>query len=126
MARSGTSKGAGGGRSKRQDGASEGSAFDPEREEKVRERAYRLWEEEGRPEGRHAYHWERAREIVAIEETGLPKRKKSTVDPGTGSGEPVEPAEAIENAGEFPGLTDLGDESPQVPRRRGKADKPAD
>jgi len=29
-------------------------------EDKRRERAYRIWEEEGRPEGRHADHWQRA------------------------------------------------------------------
>lgn len=29
-------------------------------EEKHRERAYRIWEEEGRPEGRHLDHWQRA------------------------------------------------------------------
>jgi hypothetical protein len=29
-------------------------------ERNVRERAYQLWEEEGRPEGRHEDHWYRA------------------------------------------------------------------
>ncbi len=29
-------------------------------QESRRERAYRLWEEEGRPEGRHLDHWQRA------------------------------------------------------------------
>ncbi len=27
---------------------------------RIRERAYEIWEQEGRPEGRHAEHWERA------------------------------------------------------------------
>ncbi len=31
-------------------------------DEKRRERAYRIWEEEGRPEGRHLDHWQRAEE----------------------------------------------------------------
>jgi hypothetical protein len=26
-------------------------------ETKIRERAYQLWEDEGRPEGRHEHHW---------------------------------------------------------------------
>jgi len=30
--------------------------------DKRRERAYRIWEEEGRPEGRHLDHWQRAEE----------------------------------------------------------------
>ena len=31
-----------------------------DREHKVRERAYALWETEGRPSGRHDEHWHRA------------------------------------------------------------------
>ena len=30
-------------------------------ERQLRERAYAIWEEEGRPEGRHHDHWHRAR-----------------------------------------------------------------
>jgi len=30
------------------------------KEEVIRERAYAIWEEEGRPEGRHLDHWLRA------------------------------------------------------------------
>ncbi|NTF46596.1 hypothetical protein A6U86_32810 [Rhizobium sp. AC27/96] len=29
-------------------------------EENHRERAYRIWEQEGRPEGRHLDHWQKA------------------------------------------------------------------
>lgn len=33
-------------------------------ENRIRQRAYEIWEREGRPEGRHAEHWDRAcREI---------------------------------------------------------------
>lgn len=31
-----------------------------DREQEQRERAYRLWEEEGRPEGSHDDHWKRS------------------------------------------------------------------
>lgn len=31
-----------------------------DKEKAIRERAYRLWEAEGRPHGREAEHWERA------------------------------------------------------------------
>lgn len=31
-----------------------------DREHQVRQRAYALWESEGRPEGRHEEHWHRA------------------------------------------------------------------
>ena len=31
-----------------------------DRERRIRERAYALWEQEGRPEGRHEHHWRQA------------------------------------------------------------------
>lgn len=34
------------------------------REHVIRERAYRLWESEGRPDGKHDDHWRRASEEV--------------------------------------------------------------
>ena len=37
-------------------------------DERVRQRAYRLWVEEGCPEGRADVHWDKARELVAIEQ----------------------------------------------------------
>jgi hypothetical protein len=39
-----------------------------ERERRIRERAYRLWEEEGRPEGREHEHWTRASDLIHAEE----------------------------------------------------------
>ena len=36
-------------------------------ESRIRERAYLLWLEEGQPEGKSAEHWERARELLALE-----------------------------------------------------------
>ena len=86
-----------------------------DREDKIRARAYQLWEEEGRPEGRAEQHWFTAKETLAVEEnqedTYLP------IETGT---EP-EPIEAVENAGEFPTLTDRGDQ--QIPHHadHGKA-----
>jgi hypothetical protein len=35
-----------------------------ERDQKIRQRAYEIWEREGRPDGNHGEHWDRAaREI---------------------------------------------------------------
>lgn len=34
----------------------------PVTEDAIRARAYQIWEEEGRPEGRHELHWQRALE----------------------------------------------------------------
>jgi hypothetical protein len=39
-----------------------------ERERLIRERAYFIWEQEGRPEGRHLEHWRRARAHIDEED----------------------------------------------------------
>lgn len=90
-------------------------------EARVRERAHHLWVEDGRPEGREIEYRERARELVAIEDnqdtaTRPRPRQPESHAPG---GQPVEPVEAIENQGEFPGLTDQGEQS-MAPHRRGE------
>ena len=41
----------------------------PEREHRIRERAYFLWEADGQPEGRADEFWERARELIGLEES---------------------------------------------------------
>lgn len=38
-----------------------------ERENRIRERAYRLWEQEGRPHGRDQQHWHQASQDVGQE-----------------------------------------------------------
>jgi|GEM_PF-5531754 len=41
------------------------------REQAIRERAYAIWEEEGRPDGKHLDHWRRAEdEINSVAEAG--------------------------------------------------------
>lgn len=47
------------------------SADEAAEEEAIRRRAYRIWEEEGRPQGREREHWERAEREVR-EERGRP------------------------------------------------------
>lgn len=47
---------------------------DPAREQRVRERAYHLWESDGKPHGRDIEYWERARELIAHEESAEPAR----------------------------------------------------
>jgi len=85
-------------------------------DERIREHAYRLWVEEGCPEGRSEIHWDKACELVAIEEN-----QKLAIKPAPrserGRGEPVEPIAAVRNAGEFPTLRDQGEQSvPERPR----------
>jgi len=83
-----------------------------ELEQRIREKAFQLWEEEGQPEGRSEDNWNLARELVAIEDN-----QSATTRPVSGeqAGEPVEPIEALENEGEFPTMTDQGEM--QMPRR---------
>lgn len=52
-------------------------------ERRIRERAHRLWEQEGRPEGRDAQHWAQAREMVEREAGPADGHDSSVGDPGT-------------------------------------------
>ena len=42
-----------------------------ERETRIEERAYALWEAEGHPHGRDEEHWHRAAREIAAEETAI-------------------------------------------------------
>jgi DUF2934 family protein len=83
-------------------------------DERVKQRAYRLWVEEGCPEGRSETHWDKARELVAIEENHKLATKPAPRSE-RGRGEPVEPVAPVRNAGEFPTLRDQGGQS--APKR---------
>ena len=48
----------------------------PTHEERVRLKAYEIWLNEGRPEGRDARHWEMAREAVGYDDA-----TRSTLEP---------------------------------------------
>jgi hypothetical protein len=84
-----------------------------EDERRIRERAYRLWEEEGHPEGRDKAHWDTARELVAIEDSYRDTLKPNPTEEyaNNPTTEPIEPLEAVRNAGEFPTLVDQGEEA---------------
>jgi hypothetical protein len=87
--------------------------------QKIRAKAYELWVAEGRPEGRADAHWDMATELVAIEDNHMSTLKPVTPLPsGSPIGEPVEPLLAVENTGEFPTLTDQGEEAanPRAPQ----------
>ena len=40
-----------------------------EREQRIRERAYAIWQSEDRPEGRHEEHWRQASEAIDREDS---------------------------------------------------------
>ena len=63
-------------------------------EDSIRDRAYQIWQQEGRPEGRDHIHWKMAVEQLAAEERG-----------GNGGGSPSGPkgdGEAGERGGSGP------------------------
>ena len=86
----------------------------PEEDEiRIRERAYRLWEEEGRPEGRDKTHWDMAREMVAVEDSFRDALKPNPTEEyaNNPTTEPIEPLEPARNAGDLPTLADQGEEA---------------
>ena len=86
---------------------------DRQREQRIRERAYRMWLDEGRPEGRDAAHWDMASELVAIEENQRDTLKPNPIPEWerNPTREQIEPMQVVENVGEFPTLTDKGEEA---------------
>jgi len=80
-------------------------ADESELEQRIRARAYKIWLDEGRPEGRDQQHWQLAKFAIA-EEDGL---KTSLLPPQRPQPEPLE---AVINQGEFPTLVDQGEEVP--------------
>lgn len=80
-------------------------AHDQELEQRIRERAYKIWLDEGCPHGKDKEHWELAKFAIA-QQDGL----ASTLVPPTRP--QSEPIEAIINQGEFPTLVDQGEGQP--------------
>lgn len=77
-----------------------------EREERIRQRAYRLWEQEGSPEGQADEYWTRA-EAQIDAEGGIDDVPGPALDQSAGHGhevdpliddDPVPPAEAAREA----------------------------
>lgn len=90
------------------------------REQRITDRAYQLWIDEGMPDGRADAHWDLASELVAIEENPDLMLKPNPLQPGEeiypdGPGESLE---VMDNLGEFPTLTDQGEEQTTPARRR--------
>jgi hypothetical protein len=92
----------------------------PERDRRIRERAYRLWEEDGRPEGREQEFWERAEDLIGMEDNADAALLANPMTDGADliSEQPIEEAAIQDNLGEVPGrLTDQGDRR-QTPMTR--------
>jgi hypothetical protein len=74
-----------------------------ELEERIRLKAYEIWLEEGRPQGRDKEHWELAKFAVA-QQDGLSATLLPPEPPRP------EPTEAVKNQAESPTLTDQGED----------------
>lgn len=74
-------------------------------EERIRARADQLWRNAGRPDGGSRSFLADARELIALEEVPAPTR-----DPAAAAEPVIEEASIQGNLGEFPTLTDQGEE----------------
>jgi hypothetical protein len=52
--------------------------MDPKIEQRISACAYAIWEQEGRRNGKHLEHWERAQALVAAEQLDLRTRGRIT------------------------------------------------
>ncbi len=95
----------------------------PDRDQRIRERAYYLWQADGCPAGNDHEYWERASELVGMSESAgaaqLPVPDPD--DPAVIVGQPIEEASIQQNLGEFPDRVADQGEHPQVPDPRNRA-----
>jgi len=56
-----------------------------DREERIKQRAYALWQSEGHRHGRHEDHWHRAEREIAGEEAGPGARARNLIRRVTGN-----------------------------------------
>lgn len=85
---------------------------------RIRERAYELWESEGRPDGRHEEHWQQARRELDGGEAAPAADGTPDAAPGPDAGIPVpgnasqdslrEAAERLRDTGREPGAAKAG------------------
>jgi hypothetical protein len=95
------------------------------RQQRIRERAYHLWEADGGPHGRELEYWERARELVGMEEHPHAAELPNPMSlPGADPSKPdrIEEAAIQENLGEFPDrLADQGERLATPSRKNRRA-----
>lgn len=74
-----------------------------DRERKIRDRAYEIWERAGRPQGQEGEHWAQAMQEVDSGSNGPGSAEHSTYSPLTGasaSGQPANPDDVRSGTGE--------------------------
>ncbi len=91
-------------------------------EERIRRRAYQIWQEEGCPTGQEERHWEMARQMIASEGSAGEEEETGGAlapDPAGSARSGETPAEAAGSAGETGDLP-----PPATPGRRGAKAEP--
>jgi hypothetical protein len=99
------------------------SSPEQELDKRIHARAEKLWREAGGPPGGADAFTDQARTLIAIEDDPKagtlpnPLSRRDNIGP---EGEPIEPTAEVDNLGEFPTLTDQGDQiyPPRRPRAR--------
>ncbi|APG93150.1 DUF2934 domain-containing protein [Sinorhizobium americanum] len=69
------------------------------REDRIRERAYEIWEREGRKHGDHERHWEEAEAELRKEESGIESSRRSS-DPSDGQETAERMSETVSPSGD--------------------------
>lgn len=89
--------------------------------DRIRERAYQLWEDEGRPEGRAEENWAQAeREIRPHYRAAGPEAYQSFTNPDPGGAPPLRQQPGISaKTGGTPGAPAFGPARPDVGGKRG-------
>lgn len=94
-----------------------------ELDKRIQARAEKLWREAGGPASGADSFLDQARTLIAIEDdpkAGTLPNPLSRVDNIGPEGEPIEPTAEVENEGEFPTLTDQGEQTYPPHRSRAK------
>jgi hypothetical protein len=85
-----------------------------DREERVKQRAYAIWQTEGHRHGRHEDHWHRAEREIAAEEAGpggAPRRTSRARKAATENSAAATPARSRSSSSETRG------ERPKAPKK---------
>jgi hypothetical protein len=103
----------------------------PDRDERIRQRAYEIWEREGRPHGRDDEHWRMAVDELAEESSGASvtqavpaARVTGTAKPGGESAVEAQPEKPVSGGGDplrpAPQTDPVGLAQPQATAPQGK------
>lgn len=94
----------------------------PATEQRIRERAYQIWEDEGHPHGRDQNHWRQARYDLAIDDDGTDRDLANNPGIGASPGTRIGDVDNLDGESTFEGDV-LNDTTPAGgidPKQRGR------